>query len=288
MHVSPLDLAALDRHMPIESEQAYDQRDTILYGLGVGVGLTGDPADLPYVYEVDTKVLPSMAVVLSYPGFWQQRPEFGIDWRQVLHAEQRVQIHRPLAARGVVRGRTVVDRLFDKGRDKGALLYVRREIVDAEDGELIATVHQGSFLRGNGGFSSQIDASPRRHSMPDRAPDHSVIRPTASNQAMLYRLSGDWNPLHVDPEVARAAGLERPILHGLATLGLATRALVGVLTDDQPERVRALGARFTAMVFPGDIIETQIWRMDETNARFRCRVPDRDATVIDGGRLSWV
>ncbi len=284
---TPLDLEKLESNMPLVTEHTYTSHDTILYALSVGAGSTGDEGDLQYVYEENLEALPTMAVVLSYPGFWQQRPEFGMDWKRILHAEQQVFFHKPLAQEGRVRGVTSVDRLYDKGPDKGALLYVKREIRNCDTDELLATVVQGSFLRGNGGFSGTTQSSPRPTPVPDRTPDDSLDLPTSAAQAMLYRLNGDMNPIHIDPEVAKAGGLEQPILHGLCTFGVASRAILRLLCGDSAARLRSIGGRFTAPVFPGDSILTEVWRTGVGTGAFRCWVKERESLVIDSGTVTF-
>jgi acyl dehydratase len=271
--------------MPIITEQAYTERDTILYALGVGAG--ADDSELKYVFENDLVAFPTMAVVLGYPGFWQQRPEFGIDWQQILHAEQKVVFHRPIPSSGVVRGVTTVERLEDKGTEKGVVLYAQRLVYDHETGELLATVTQGSFLRGNGGFSEIRESSPRPLSVPERTPDAVIEQPTTLQQAMIYRLSGDYNPLHVDPSVAVRAGLDRPVLHGLCTFGFAARAVVATLCADDEARLRSIGGRFTSMVFPGDTIVTEVWKTSDTTGMFRSRVKERRSVAIDHGLVEF-
>lgn len=277
------------KNWPIpQIEQRYTARDAILYALGVGCGIDPlDRADLAYVYEDGLKVLPSMAVVLGYPGLWGRDPGTGIDYLKSLHGEQRIRIHAPLASSGTVIGRSRVDEIIDKGEGKGALLYVTREIFDKDSGTLLATVSQTSFLRGDGGFGGPSGPVPQPFAIPDkRSPDIVVLRPTAANAALIYRLSGDWNPLHADPDVAAQAGFKAPILHGLASLGVATRALVKSLCGDDPSRLKALELRFTSPVYPGESIATEIWQTpDPTVFAFRGRVVGRDVICLGNGRV---
>lgn len=267
-----------------EARQAYVDKDVILYALGVGAG--SDPAldELRLVYEADLAIMPTMAVVLGYPGFWQKEPQYGIDWPRVLHGEQSVQIHRKLALRGKILTRSTMDRLVDKGLDKGAILYWTRRLY-AEDGEtLLATVRQSSFLRGDGGCGDWgegdgIDIL----SLPDREPDESIALSTRPEQALLYRLSGDYNPLHADPEVARTAGFPTPVLHGLCTYGFAARAIVHLACDGRPERLSRFDVRFSKPVFPGETLRTDVWREADGVHRFRCVVPERGAVVLNNG-----
>lgn len=276
-----------------EIRQRYGRRDSILYALGLGFGL--DPLDEGQLRFVDeTKLLakkllavPTFANVLGYPGFWARDLDTGIDWVRLVHGEQAMTLHRPLAAEGEIVGRTRIVDLVDKGPGKGALVYVEREIADAASGERLATLLQTVFCRSDGGFGGKSEVPRRPHPTPDREPDLTVELPTHPQLALIYRLSGDLNPLHADPAVARAAGFERPILHGLATYGIAGHALMRGLCGYEPERVRELEARFSAPVFPGETISTDIWREGAGEAAFRCRVAARDVTVIANGRFRY-
>jgi hypothetical protein len=207
-------------------EHAYTAKDSMLYALGLGFG--ADPTDrrqIDFVYEEGLKALPTMAVVLASPGFWLKDPATGVDWKKVLHGEQGLRLHEPLPAAGTVVGTTRIDEIVDKGAGKGALMYSTREIRDKASGKLLAEVASVGFLRGDGGFGGPEGASRKPQPIPERAPDASVEISTLPQSALIYRLSGDFNPLHADPDVARAAGFERPILHGLCTYGVAGHAL---------------------------------------------------------------
>ncbi|NNM71609.1 MaoC/PaaZ C-terminal domain-containing protein [Enterovirga aerilata] len=285
----PLDPDILKSCMPIETRHALTRRDTILYSLGIGVGI-GEPGGaeaLRFAYEPELAAFPTMATILAYPGFWQREPRFGLDWRRILHGEQSVRIHQPLPVEGVLVGRTEIDGIFDKGADKGALIYSRREIRDEATGDLVATIIQGSFLRGDGGFGGSAEGAPRPHSVPERAPDVTIDLRTRPEQALIYRLSGDYNPLHVDPDVARAAGFTRPILHGLCTYGVAGRAVLAGLCDGEPERLTRIDCRFTAPLYPGETIRTEIWREGEGRAAFRSSVAERGVVVLNNGLAEY-
>jgi acyl dehydratase len=267
-----------------EIEHSYRAKDTILYALGVGLG--ADPMDreqLRFVYEEGLKALPTMAVVLAYPGFWAKNPETGIDWKQVLHGEQELILHQPLPAAATVIGKTVIEEIIDKGPGKGALLYSRREVRDKETGALLASLGSTSFLRGNGGFGGPSGPTKPVHSLPERAPDLVCDLPTLPQAALIYRLSGDYNPLHADPDVAAAAKFPRPILHGLCTFGVAGHALLRTLCGYDPTRLRRMAVRFSAPVFPGETVRTEIWREGEGRFGFRCRIPERDIIAINNG-----
>jgi acyl dehydratase len=262
----------------------YTTRDSILYALGVGAGTDPmDEADLRFVYEDGMLALPTMAVVLGYPGFWLKEQNTGADWRQVLHGEQGLVIHKPLPPAATVIGRMKITGFIDKGAGKGALLLSERAVIDQKSGELLATVSSTSFLRGDGGTGFSTGPAPAPHALPERAPDASLDLPTAPGQALIYRLSGDFNPLHADPKVAQGAGFPRPILHGLCTYGVAGRALLKLACDDDPARLKRMDLRFSAPVFPGETIRTEIWREGGGKVSFRAKVLERDLVVLNNG-----
>lgn len=270
---------------PRETVARHDARDVMLYAVGVGVGIddpTGDET-LTFAVADQPAVLPTMATVLASPGFWQREPRHGIDWRRVLHAEQSLIIHRPLPVEGELVGRLTIEAIEDKGAAKGALLVSRRELHNRASGELLATERRVTFLRGDGGKGGGGGRLAAPHAVPDRAPDIVIALPTRPEQALLYRLSGDFNPIHADPAVARAAGLEQPILHGLCTYGVAGRALVKALCGGRPERLRRMDCRFTAPVYPGETIATSVWLEGEGRAAFVARTAERDVTVLANG-----
>ncbi len=276
----PLDYDRLMSLPPMEVRHSYTARDTILYALGVGAG--ADPQDLPYVFEEGLVALPTMAVVLAYPGFWQKEPRYGIDWRRVLHGEQAITVHAPLPVEGAVVGVLRIEAIYDKGADKGALLYSAREIHDEATGVHLATVRQGSFLRGDGGFGGTGEGAPVPHPVPAGPPDLSIALPTRPEQALIYRLSGDDNPLHADPAVAASAGFERPILHGLCTYGVVGRALIRALGGPST-RLARMDARFSRPVYPGETLRTDIWRQPDGRAAFQATVVERDQVVLTNG-----
>lgn len=266
-----------------EVEQTYGPRDCMLYALGVGFGADPtDGAELPFVFEEPAlKVVPSMAAVLAGPGFWARDPAAGIDWRRFLHAEQEVVLHRPLPARGTVRARARVTRVIDKGEGKGALIYLERVLRDA-DGPL-ATVRVVNLARGNGGHGGDTGPQPRPHALPARSADHMFETGIDARAALIYRLSGDPNPLHADPAVARAAGFARPILHGLCSFGIAVRAILATYCAHEPARLAAIGVRFSAPVYPGERLRFDLWR-DDAIVSFRAMVPARGVVALDHGR----
>jgi acyl dehydratase len=266
------------------AEQAYDAKDCMLYALGAGLG--HDPMnedELSFVYEKNLKVLPTMATVIGHSGSLARNPDSGIDWVMVVNGEQGFILKRPLAGEGVVVGYTRIVEAIDKGRGKGALILTEREITDKKTGEAIGTVTQTIFCRGDGGFGGPPRQAPAPHPLPARAPDIVCDFGTRPEMALIYRLSGDYNPLHADPAAAKAAGYERPILHGLGTFGISGHAVLKTMCGYDPARLTAFAGRFSAPVFPGETIRTEMWR-DGNIVSFRARVVERDVIAINNGR----
>ncbi|MBX6329044.1 MAG: MaoC family dehydratase N-terminal domain-containing protein [Pseudolabrys sp.] len=267
-----------------EVEHTYGWKDCVLYALGVGLGQ--DPVnedELAFVYEKNLKALPTFALVLGYSPYWLRNPESGVNWTKVVHGEQGMRLHRPVATQGTVIGKTRIVEVIDKGKGKGALVYSERKVTDKATGELLATLTQTTVCRDDGGFGGPPREAPPPHPIPDRAPDLVCDLPTRPETALIYRLSGDVNPLHAEPEFAKAAGFPRPILHGLATFGVAGHALLKALCSYDPARLTAMAGRFTAPVYPGETIRTEIWR-DGAMATFRSLVVERDVVAINNGR----
>jgi acyl dehydratase len=271
-------------------EHRFSRRDTQLYALGVGLG--ADPLDeraLRYVYEgVDgrqLRALPTLANVLAYPGFWAREPDTGISWQKLVHAEQDIRLLAPLPVEGTVIGHNRVSHLWDRGAGKGAFAEQKRE-VRTPDGALLAVVTHLSLLRADGGFGpgGSDGAPPPPHPMPERAADAVCDLPTLPQAALIYRLSGDYNPLHVDPAVARGAGFERPILHGLATMGVAAHAVLRTLLDYDETRFAGMRVRFTAPALPGDTLRTEMW-VDGNTVSLRTTALERGAVVLNHSRV---
>lgn len=261
---------------------AYDDRDTMLYALAAGMGR--DPLDdreLKFVYEgPDFVAMPTLAVVVARSMLARTLP---IDFAQVLHGEQSLTIHQPLPTAAELIADTRIVRILDKGVGKGALIYHETAARLAGDDTPLFTVGGSLFARGDGGFGGQAGPAPVVHAIPDRAPDHVHVTETRADQALLYRLTGDRNPLHADPALARRAGFPVPILHGLASYAIACRAVLATVSDYDPTRIAGFDVRFTSPVFPGDTIETDIW-VDDGTVSFRCRVPARGITALNNGR----
>jgi acyl dehydratase len=271
-----------------EVEHAYTDKDAILYALGLGLGQ--DPMnedELAFVYEKNLKALPTLALVLGYSPYWLRNPESGVTWTRVVHGEQAFVLHRPLAPHGHVVGRNRIVEAIDKGEGKGALVFSERQVVDKASGELIATLKQTTFCRADGGFGGPKRETPAPHPIPERAPDLVCDLPTRPEMALIYRLSGDINPLHAEPAFARAAGFPRPILHGLATFGVAGHAILKSVCGYDPARLTAMAGRFSAPVYPGETIRTEMWLDKASGDRvlsYRSRVVERDIVAINNGR----
>ena len=268
--------------------QSYDDAFTMLYGLSIGLGV--DPMDereLPYVYEESLKAFPTMAVVLATPGFWASDPQFGIDWKRVLHGEQGLVVHKPLPPVGEVVGRLRIVAIDDKGADKGAVIHSERTLHDAADDELLATLEQTTFARGDGGFGGENARRSPGWERPATPPDLVCERATEPDAALLYRLTGDRNPLHSDPAVARAGGFERPILHGLCTYGVIAQSLVAGLADYDADRLLGVSGRFFSPVMPGESISTSVWRGEGDEVLFEATGGD-DRIVFTHGRARIV
>lgn len=268
-----------------EVENTYTERDTMLYALAVGMG--ADPLDrreLSFVLGGEgLRVLPTMATVLAWDDRWLY--EIGVDMTKQVHGEQRIRIHRPLPSAATVRARTRVVEIFDKGPGKGAVMLFETEIHEKATGAVLATNLSTSYARGEGGFGGPSGSGPAPHPVPSRPPDAVHEQRTLPTQALLYRLCGDRNPLHADPDYAARGGFPRPILHGLCTFGHAAAAVVRACCDYRADRIEDLAVRFTRPVLPGDTLRTDMWR-DDGIVSFRTRVVERDETVLDNGKVT--
>ncbi|MGQ0621620.1 MAG: MaoC/PaaZ C-terminal domain-containing protein [Panacagrimonas sp.] len=261
----------------------YSKRDTMLYALGVGAAQDPlDSRDLRFVFEKELQALPSMSCVLAHPGSWVMEPDLEVNWVKLLHAEQHFDLLRPLPAEGEVIGSFRITGLLDKGADKGALLYLQKSL-RLPGGESIGTVSSTYFLRGDGGCGNWGEVGAELPVAPDTAPHGVLDLPTLPIAALIYRLSGDYNPLHADPAVAKKAGFGKPILHGLCTYGMACQSLVRAVCGYDATRLRAMGARFTRPVYPGETIRTLWWQGADGKIQFRCLSVERNEVVLDRG-----
>lgn len=253
-------------------EHSYTADDTMRYALALGLGENPvDEHQLRFVNDVRPGMplaLPTMAVVLGYPGSWMAAPELGIDFATIVHGEEEITLHGRLQASGTVISRHRVVRVVDKGPGRGATITYDKDLLDRDSGHLLATVTHTTFARGDGGFATADipgdPAPPPPQGVPRREPDRIIEYKTLPQQALLYRLSADRNPLHSDPDAAQAAGFDRPILHGLCTYGLAGRAVLAAWCDHEPQRLKRLFARFTAPVYPGETLRFETYRDGDT------------------------
>jgi acyl dehydratase len=264
--------------------RSWDSKDALLYAVGVGAGL-GDPLqELEFTTEnsegIEQRVVPTYAVLIAQAPMTRSLGDF--DRSMLVHAEQYFELHRPLPVAGTVQTTSTVTGIYDKG--SGALVVSENVAVDAATGEPLVTTRSGVFIRGEGGFGGPRSTDPP-WTRPDWAPDHQIVRETRPEQALIYRLSGDRNPLHADPKFAARGGFSQPILHGLCTYGVTGRALLRVLCDGDPAAFRSMSGRFTRPVLPGEPLTISIWRQKGSDtALFQTARTDGEV-VIDRGRV---
>jgi acyl dehydratase len=262
-------------------ERSWTSADVLLYALAVGAGQDDAGAELAFTTDnssdVDLKVLPSFANLLGFGAGMEFAGDF--DLAAVLHAEQSFELHRPLPAEGATRTVGTLAGIHDKGH--AALVVAESTTTDARTGEPLATCRNTTFIRGAGGFGGERGTSPA-WPVPERAPDLTRTAAIPRDQALLYRLTGDRNPLHSDPAFAKLAGFERPILHGMCTYGYTARLLLHAVCGSDVARFTAMSARFSDVVYPGDTITVQAWE-DGSTVYFRTLA--RDVVVIDRGVL---
>jgi len=261
----------------------YTDRETILYALGIGFG--ADPqnhAELPFIYEKELCAVPTLGTVIA-GSVGVNTNRLGVNYKLVLHGEEETILHSPMPASAKLIADSSVVEVYDKGEGKGALIIRRTVLRDHGSDELVATLNRTIFARGDGGCGGAKTPAPVPHSTPDREPDKSLHYPTRLDQAALYRLNGDRNPLHIDPELAKSAGFEAPILHGLCTYGITCRAVLEAFCEFDVTRLASHAARFSSPVFPGEILRIDLWR-DGSTISFQASVPARDSVVIKNGK----
>ncbi len=270
-------------HRPAPLEVNYTKRDSMFYALSIGIGMDlADPGQLKYVYEKNLVAFPAMASVLGWTMRTREESElFGIDAKMVVAADQKIVIHKQLQPEGKLISQARTLEVIDKGPGGGAIVQSMRELTD-ESGGKIATVEGSIFVRNHGGFGGKLSTTPEPPKVPDGAPDKICDLATPPNIALIYRLNGDMNPLHADPEHARRVGFTGPILHGLANYGIAAHAIVRSVADYDASRFESMEARFVKPFFPGETLRTEMWIRGE-EVYFRCRVVGRDEIVLNNG-----
>lgn len=270
------------------TRHSWTATDAILYALGVGAGAPDPLDELAFTTEnsngIDQQVLPTMAVVLGVGGSAAMGSIGSFNPALLVHGEQAITLLRPIPVAGEVETTGEITAIYDKG--KGAVVEITATSVDTAAGTPLFTNVMSVFLRGEGGFGGERGPSGPRHEAPDRAPDHTVTYPTRTDQALLYRLSGDRNPLHSDPTFAALGGFDRPILHGLCTYGFTGRALLHTLCGSDPARFTSMEGRFSSPVLPGEDLTVSMWATGDGEAVFRTAGGD-GRTVIDAGRVTF-
>jgi acyl dehydratase len=268
----PIDLSQVGK--PLRSvTYSYTERDVMLYALGVGCGTD----DLRFTYEGDLQVLPTFAVVPAFPAMLTFGHVMQVNPAMVLHGEQRIEITAPIPTSGTITTTPTITAVYDK--TKSAVVVIGTESKDAQ-GKLLFRNSSSIFVRGEGGFGGDRGPSGPRNVPPDRAPDQTVAYKTLPNQALIYRLSGDMNPLHADPNFAAMGGFSKPILHGLCTYGHAGRAVLQAYCDNDPSRFKAFEVRFAGVVYPGETIVVDMWRTAPGTVVLTAKTAERGEPVL--------
>jgi acyl dehydratase len=261
----------------------YTDRDTMLYALAIGLGADPmDRAELPFIYEKELRAVPTLAAVVAW-GAGVSTERLGVDYTKVLHGEEETIFHQPMPVSARLRTDSSVIGVYDKGKDKGATIVRQTVLKDESTGQPIATLIRTIVARGDGGFGGPTAAAAVPHAVPTRAPDKMVDMPIRKDQAELYRLCGDRNPLHIDPSRAVKAGFSAPILHGLCTYGMACRAVLQSYCDYDPTRIYRHAVRFSAPVYPGETLSFALWRDDDV-VSFEASIKARNVVVLKNGK----
>ncbi|MFI5046540.1 MAG: MaoC/PaaZ C-terminal domain-containing protein [Acidimicrobiia bacterium] len=283
----PIDPDAVNTAPGPPTEYSWTSKDALLYAVGVGAGsIDATGFELEFTTENSTdvpqRVLPTFAVI---GGMGARPPSFGtFNPAMLVHGEEQIQLHREIPPSGtaLIEGR--ITAVYDKG--SAAVVWAESTAVDQASNEPLFTTRHSMFIRGEGGFGGDRGPSGPKNVAPDRDPDHVVTYTTRPDQALLYRLSGDRNPLHSDPKFAALGGFDRPILHGLCTFGFTGRALLHMLCSSDPSRFAGMDARFSAPVLPGDELTVKMWVVADGEAVFRTE-RERGEVVIDQGRCTY-
>lgn len=256
----------------------YADRDSLLYALSAGMGATGEPAALPFVWEKSQRVLPSMATMLAFDDSWLEAGK--VDLKQVVHGALDLRFFAPLAPAGEALAETAIVGLDDKGPGRGGLVFT--ETVLSQGGEKKASVLSTMFVRGEGGFDGPVGQQAVAAKIPEGQPTDQGSVPTVVDQALFFRLLGDRNPLHVDPVLAKQVGFERPILHGACTFAIACAEVLRRVCDYDPARLTRFAARFAGPLYPGETLDFSFWKV-EGGIAFRASAAERGTPVLDNG-----
>lgn len=279
----PIDLKIIGTELtPLAYE--YQPKDVILYALGVGAG--GETDELKFVYENGLEALPTFGVIPPYPSLIGLVGVEGVDINLIMlvHGEQYLEVRKPIPVQGKLTSKPVITAVYDK--TKGAIIEMEVDTVD-EAGEVVFFNRFGTFIRGEGGFGGERGPDPGNEP-PDRAPDKVVEMTTLPTQAMIYRLSGDYNPLHIDPAISTMAGFDRPILHGLCTFGHAGRAVLREYCGNDPSKFKAIKVRFSRPIFPGDTIVTEMWQETDDKIIVRSSTKERPGEFCLSNAAVWL
>jgi acyl dehydratase len=276
----PVDLNAVGKRLE-STTFTYSEKDVMLYALGVGAGVE----ELQFTYERDLKVLPTFCVIPAFPALFNLGGAMQVNPMMVLHGEQRIELFAPVPTRGTVTTTPTIKAIYDK--IKGALILVEADTID-DKGALLFRNTFGTFARGEGGFGGDRGPSGPKNVAPDRKPDQIVELKTLPQQALIYRLSGDMNPLHADPDFAKMAGYDRPILHGLCTFGHVGRAVLRACCSNDPAKLKTLEVRFSGVVFPGETIVTEMWKESAGSLIVQARTKERGEVVISAAAATIV
>ncbi len=278
----PIDPKLVGKELPA-LEYSYTQKDILLYALGIGAG--ADPDDLKFVYESELAVIPTFGVIPPFGALFGIVGMEGMDFNlaMLLHGEQYLEIYQPIPTEGTITSYPRIAAIYDKG--KGALVELD-VITKNSKGEALFKNRFSTFIRGEGGFGGEKGPEPG-FAAPERKPDRVVEMKTLPQQALLYRLSGDFNPLHADPNFAAMGGFEKPILHGLCTFGFAGRAVLKEYCHNDPAKFKAIKARFSRHVYPGETIVTEMWQEEDDQIIIRAKTAERDEYCLTNAAV-WL
>lgn len=269
----PIDLSYVGKKLEAV-QHTYSERDVMLYALGIGCGTE----DLTFTYERELKVLPTFAVIPSFPAMMNLGGAMQVNPAMVLHGEQRIELHAPIPTEGTITTTPTIKAVYDKV--KGAVVVVETDSLDSK-GKLLFRNTSSIFVRGEGGFGGDRGPSGGKNVAPERAPDKSISHKTLEQQALIYRLSGDMNPLHADPAFAAMGGFPKPILHGLCTFGHAGRAVLAAFCDNDPARLKSFEVRFSGVVYPGETITTDMWKTGPTTVVLTAKTERGEAVLAN-------